>query len=507
MLSIVRKTFIFGLIILFSILPDLYSFEENLIIGREDAWRSLVLLDGVELRPGWEGYPDIVLSDGEYSRNAGSRDLLLHFNNSDEQDLDNVYSLENNNRNFSKNEKIFGEASLAFQAGEPPLVIHPESPGLLARGTHPEDFSIEFWLYPARLSEGEEILSWEGGWWDQGDFLPQHINCMVADQKLLWDFSNFFIPAGGANTEFLLQGDTILLPRRWHHHLIRYNSLTGLLEYLIDGEPEAMVYSTPTMHEDSEIYLPVCGSLADTRIQVGQGFIGLMDEMRISSSWVENPQQEKYQRQLGSAVTQIFDLGQSETGIIDIKVKEFTPGNSDVSMFFRISETLFSPDDPNLLWQEFSRKAEFPDGVNGRYIQLMAGLLPDGTGALSPSVSSIEISYQLKLPPLPPAYVIAQPGNSEVLLKWNAMNNSENLGFKIYYGEKPGYYFGTSSGSSGGDSPLDVGNVTEYRINGLENGHIYYFVIQAYTGSQKDLISEFSREVSARPSKLHRIEP
>ena len=110
------------------------------------------------------------------------------------------------------------------------------------------------------------------------------------------------------------------------------------------------------------------------------------------------------------------------------------------------------------------------------------------------------------MPPLPPAYVTAIPGDGSVLLKWNAMSNSESRGFRIFYGEKPGVYFGTSSDPETGDSPIDAGNRTDYRIRGLENSRLYYFTVMAYTGSFRDLTSEFSQEVSARPSSLYGAE-
>lgn len=43
-------------------------------------------------------------------------------------------------------------------------------------------------------------------------------------------------------------------------------------------------------------------------------------------------------------------------------------------------------------------------------------------------------------------------------------------GYKIYYGKKSGIY----------DAFVDVGNVTEYEMAGLENGVIYFFVPTAY---------------------------
>ncbi len=501
------KSFTVRIAIFLLFTPLLTAFEESLIIGMEDNWTSLVVMDGLVLHSGWEGYYDLFLADGEYFLNSqeSARDLLLHFNGPGQDIPSSAYIGESQtNQNYSSREKILGGGALALQSENVPLVFLPVGDAVFAPGNMPEDFSIEFWLYPARLSEGERIFSWEGGWRGKELLLSQEINCTVSDQKLIWSFMNFFLPPEGAETEFVLAGDTSILPRRWHHHLIRYDSISGLLEYLIDGIPEAVIYTTPSRREEGEIFLPVCGSLANTKISLGDGFIGLMDEFRLSSKFVQEPQLERFRRQEGSAVTRLFDLSQSETPVKRIEIKETTPANSDIYYFYRLSDNLFLREDNAIPWTELIPGESLAAGTAGRYLQLRMDLLPDGTGELSPSVSSIKIVYESRLPPLPPAYVTAVPGDGSIRLKWNAMTSSEIQGFRIYYGDKPGVYFGTSV-LPGNDSPIDLGVQSEYLLEGLENGKLYYLAVIAYSGSYGDLISEFSQEVSARPSSLYRI--
>ena len=52
------------------------------------------------------------------------------------------------------------------------------------------------------------------------------------------------------------------------------------------------------------------------------------------------------------------------------------------------------------------------------------------------------------------------------------------------------------------NSPLDVGDHTSVRIDGLNNGTLYYFAVAAYNKPEHTLApepGEFSREVAARP--------
>ena len=58
---------------------------------------------------------------------------------------------------------------------------------------------------------------------------------------------------------------------------------------------------------------------------------------------------------------------------------------------------------------------------------------------------------------------------AEVNLAWDASSGNPT-GYRIYYG--------TSQGSH--PHGVDVGNVTEYTLTGLEQGVTYYFVARAY---------------------------
>ncbi|MFW5747687.1 MAG: hypothetical protein ACOCX6_02700, partial [bacterium] len=73
-------------------------------------------------------------------------------------------------------------------------------------------------------------------------------------------------------------------------------------------------------------------------------------------------------------------------------------------------------------------------------------------------------------------------------------------GYLIFYGTRPGRYFGTDSDD--GPSPVDAGMNTEFTLEGLENGKLYYFSVAAYDDATPPHRSGFSDEVSARPSVL-----
>ena len=70
---------------------------------------------------------------------------------------------------------------------------------------------------------------------------------------------------------------------------------------------------------------------------------------------------------------------------------------------------------------------------------------------------------------------------AEVTLAWNPSTGNPD-GYKIHYGSSPGSYTQT----------VDVGNVTEYTIYGLQSYVIYYFAVSAY-GEYGE--SNYSKEI------------
>lgn len=83
--------------------------------------------------------------------------------------------------------------------------------------------------------------------------------------------------------------------------------------------------------------------------------------------------------------------------------------------------------------------------------------------------------------------------SSEVELEWDPSITPDVTGYKVYYkmGSSGAPYDGT--GATGGDSPIDVGNVTTYTLHNLIDGTTY-FVVTAYDA--KDNESDYSNEVS-----------
>ncbi|MBI5152303.1 fibronectin type III domain-containing protein [Candidatus Peregrinibacteria bacterium] len=89
----------------------------------------------------------------------------------------------------------------------------------------------------------------------------------------------------------------------------------------------------------------------------------------------------------------------------------------------------------------------------------------------------------------------AVPGDSFVSLQWDkATDNISVVGYKVYYGKQSV----TKDNTVRYEKTIDVGNVLEYPISGLDNGARYYFAVTAYdkAGNESEY---FSPEVSSSP--------
>jgi hypothetical protein len=72
-------------------------------------------------------------------------------------------------------------------------------------------------------------------------------------------------------------------------------------------------------------------------------------------------------------------------------------------------------------------------------------------------------------------------------LSWSSVVGDETLaGYRVYYGTAPRDYFQARG------SGLDVGNVTSYRLTGLNAATTYYFAVTAYDWALNE--SVFSNE-------------
>jgi hypothetical protein len=402
----------------------------------------------------------------------------------------------------------------AGNSGEPLLVEVKNKNALFAPNARIGDFSIEFWLYPFNLENGEQILSWVSS--TSKNF--QRVQCVAEKNRLRWSFVDFFASADGARRlDIHLSGDSPVVPKAWSHHLVRFDSGTGMIDYEVDGKIQAIVYSTASGHEGGEVYNPLTGE--GGCFSRGSRFSGLIDEFKIHGLSLERPSLHKYPA-AGRMETRPIDLGEVNSRVIKVDARggraaSGTRGSaeyrrngrfrfddaSEMQFWIRTAENPYHWD--NSPWFTFTPGAELPDTC-GRYVQLAVDFYPSADGLASPYLEDIQIPYIPALPPLPPSSLTAVASDAGVLLRWKNSPDIETVGYLVYYGTEKDQYF--CKDALAGASPIDAGMQNSLLIEGLQNGVLYYFRVAAYGRRrpgdfQAFHAGEFSREVSARPLK------
>ena len=432
-----------------------------------------------------------------------------------------------------------GAALFSGHAAGEPIVVIPRANALFAAGSHIRDFSIEFWLFPQEMGSGEQILLWNSTKPDgQGSFIYQSIRSYVSRNRLHWAFTDFFFSPGQTGSRSISFSGSPLVPRTWSHHLIRFNANLGLLEYLVDGRIEAVEHTTATGRERGQIYTPVIGD--NPRFVLGSRFSGMMDEFRIFDFPLEAPPLTRYQSIGGRIETAILDLGHVNSRIERIEAfggrtenrqrgstgNLFTVGSqprneyvgngrllfsdhAEIRLFLRISNDRHSLD--NAPWLPFTAGASLTN--QGRFVQVAAVFYPSADGETSPFLSELRVVYRAAEMARPPTRVVATPMDGAVELSWRPSSSRDVKGYLVFYGIASGEYFGRG-GILGAmrTSPIDAGNNTSIRIDNLNNGTLYFFVVAAYNyldmsrfGEEGRPIpepGEFSREVAARPLRM-----
>jgi hypothetical protein len=487
--------------------------EQSLELGRDQLWREMGGYEGVVSVPGRWGFQDLTLAPGAY-RPDGDTELLLHFDRTSEGDATGAWRYASSSTAspsaaagplIAEAAAAIGTGGAVFQSRGDGVALTGPSGSLFSPGSVWGDFTIEFWLHPATLANGETVLSWEGGVREDGGVAAQALRAVIRDRRLVWEARDLFTLPGGKRLTFTVTGIRQLLPRAWHHHLLRFDSRLGILEYALDGEVEAVIHTTDTGREKGSVAVPMIGSALPGPLTVGAKYTGFLDELRVSRRFVEAPSLARFPGRTGTAVSRLLDLGHPATRVVRIETVQSTPSDSAVFGYYRLSDALGRPASASsgaeAGWIPFAPGAGLPDTARGRWLQVMVELFPDGTRKLAPSLSSIRIVYEPHLAPLAPAGVTATPGNGKITVSWRRVDDPELKGYEVYYGFSPGSYFG--EGAAQGASPLDAGNVTQLEITGLENGTLYYFAVAAYDGAEPRQRSVFSAEVGARPSRIH----
>ncbi|GMO24310.1 MAG: hypothetical protein Ta2B_03660 [Termitinemataceae bacterium] len=509
--------------------------DKTVTLGGSNGWGMVKAVNSVTYLDGVRPNPVLSLTSTKkfYTHQP---DLLLDFDSQNTlafaDSADNyavrvgaqIYSVPQRHARIGRGAALFsGDTSTSLllstknDAQNAPLTISAKNNNaLFCTNNTINSFSIEFWLYPNSLETGEEIITWNASLRKNQASgrmaAQQNFNFYISKNRSHWAFTNLFSSANGGQTfDMVLNGKDPLVPKTWSHHILRFDGVSGLLEYVINGVTQNVVFATDTGRENGEARSVVCGERGI--FVVGKNFNGMLDDLKIFDKFLENYSMSRYPSTGGRLESDPVDLGTSNTKVSKIDVfggrvnavfgginESRQNGNfkfsddSQIQFFVRASNSKYAlQDNP---WQIFNAGKDITT-LKGRFVQIAADLYPSGNCENTPYIEEIKILYNNQSLPAPIQKISALARDGSVELRWKRSDAANIGGYIVYYGTSSGVYF--CEDALQGVSPFDVGKENAVTVSGLKNGTLYYFAVCAYNNEGEPQQGDFSNEVTARP--------
>lgn len=520
-----KSKFFLALCLIFSMSLCAPIFAETLTVGGKQGWEHLALRNGVTETNGRYGYSAITLATNSQTADVYT-DMLLDFDNENVRDKTGNYKVVSNYLQSTSQSVMGNGAALSRKQGG--VVLEGKYGSLFGTAGTVGSFTISFWLSPSSASSGEVIFNWRSSRTGYsavaGGHSQFHTNYTRAESvnyqqitasfvggKIEWSFFNVFdgaekLASAIANDgDIRITGTTPVIPSRWSYHVISFNEETGLLEYRVNGNIEALTYVTTNERGSGYVYPLYFG--APSEVEICPAYIGKMDDFKIERKSYDVDAGEvsdatpeivpSIYRVTGGRIETQPLLTTAGSTLNKITAEMSVPEQTAVRLYVRSGDTYFNWTEDEPAWMPIS-SGEKIEGVSGRYFQIAADLYPDGSGKVAPVVTDFTVDYTPPQSPLPPFTVKAVAGNGSVNISWSDSVDDIAGGYYVYYGIRPGEYLGRMAVQ--GASPVNVGNTTSVTLTGLKNNTIYYFAIAAWSSFDERIVGQLSKEVYARPS-------
>lgn len=480
-----------------SVSAEIYEF------GGKKGWNEINFRNGITTGKGRFGQECLELETNSL-RPDSSTDCLINFEGAEIYDETGKYEVVKSGV-FPSKKSVAGKKS-ALSRGRGGIELRGDKTSLFGSEGPAGSFSIDFWICPSAVENGEVLLSWRSSKNIGGQVVYQLISTSFYKNRITTLFSNIFEGYTNNGGDVALSSSRAIIPNQWSYHRISFEEETGILEYRIDGQLEDIKYLTDTGHEGGTVYTAVMGVPAD--LHIIPSYIGLIDEFRVLRSFTNLAQEEassnsqigipERYKTSGGRFESVPVLAKQGTIINKVSAEISEPEQTEVNLYVRAGENYFNWTEDFPEWVPVVSGQEI-ENLSGLYFQVAAELFPDGGGRTTPSVTEIKVEYTTLPEPFPPYRISAEKGDGQVTLTWSYSVDDSAGGYYIYYGNRPGEYLGRAAVQ--GASPINVGNVTSATLTGLKNGEIYYFAVAAYSKLDERICGALSKEVYARPER------
>ena len=203
---------LYTLFLVFGSPLGMYALEEQMIVfGERAGWSVIANRTMIKEKDDVRPYPVLVLSSVIDETYDPTLDMWLTFDETSPElfrDRKSNYKVTASQGVYTANPRLsrIGPGAALFSTGViyvrgaeelsivEPLRVTPENRNaLFASERIVQDFSIEFWLFPTNIENGEHIISWTATHRNnRNEFSVQRIQCIFSRNRVNWTFSDLF---------------------------------------------------------------------------------------------------------------------------------------------------------------------------------------------------------------------------------------------------------------------------------------------------------------------------
>ena len=499
------------------------ALTEKINIGTKiSKWNDAYLV-GVKAIKGKDGSYNIVLEDRN-ENDEENLDLLIDFDINNDESASPVkgdYKLLNSRLNLSKFEKQKGKSSGKFYTSNDYISLEAGKFAWFNEKNNCKSFTIEFWINPQNLFDGQIIFEKIGPNLPHNKFISPEIKrlqnsgirCYLKSGRIYFSFINFFhdikkiieqdnVDNSASEKEyhqFDINSHERLKAKEWTHIALTYNDINGKMMLYVNGEISEFMWCTIDKTHIGRKLIPFFKEGEESPLVIGKNYSGYIDEFKVVKENKNTFNINSFTNTPGYIISKVFDLGSKNSTIKKMKLNSIIHKGSGIKFEYRINPVLFGTEarDDVVKWNEFNYK--YPEIINnniGRYFQFRITLYPSYKGEFSPEINNIYVEYEKILPPGKPKNLIVKSESSKSILSWNGIPGKNISGYKIYYGTEPGNYLSTGTPIYVPIKTLKNKVRPTFIIENLQPYKIYYFSVTAYDKYNQE--SDFSKEVMIR---------
>jgi len=398
----------------------------------------------------------------------------------------------------SQNKSVYNNSAYFIEENERIELIGNEN-SFFQSGINLGSFTISFWIYPTTFSNNEIILRIGSQYYNKetDSVEDQSINAKMINGRLVWEFNNIFLNSNTQKKSITMESFSRILPEKWSHITMSYDSFTGIIRGYINGNEESIIVATEDGTLDSSILNLRYNERNRCVVIISPTFYGAIDEFFIMKK-VENVIDKKYDPNGAEIISNVIDFGVGGIILENMAINANNEKNSDLICYYRYSKEPFDKNEQfsqNIKWKILNPDVLINENI--RFFQWKILLLSGDNSNYTPKFNGIVVYYKNNNPPSKPIGVKLLASDNKLKIKWKMNAERDLKGYKIYYGTLSGRYFDTEANE--GISPIDVGLTTEFELTGLNKNQIYYIAITAYDDEAHTNESDFSEEISERP--------